>query len=84
MNFAHYRLEKEGVIGQSAAEHCRNTARYTALCLHDIGLCQTGTLIGLVHDCGKVGGGDLRGVNVVPDVHRKPPCLLCNFFGINM
>ncbi len=53
MNFAHLRLEKEEVVCQPAAEHCRNTARYTAMCLHEIGLYQTGTLIGLVHDCGK-------------------------------
>lgn len=38
---------------QSAADHCRNTARYVRSCLKGVGLEKAGTLMGLVHDCGK-------------------------------
>ena len=53
MFLAHIRMVEEGVVTQSLAEHCKNTARYTGSCLRKVGLEQTGTLIGMVHDCGK-------------------------------
>ena len=53
MFLAHVRPGKDGQIKQSAPEHCRNTARYAGQCLSRVGLVRTGTLLGLVHDCGK-------------------------------
>lgn len=49
MFLAHIR----GEDSQSAADHCRNTARYVRTCLKNVGLEKAGTLMGLVHDCGK-------------------------------
>ena len=49
MFLAHIRGENH----QSAADHCRNTARYVRACLKGVGLEKAGTLVGLVHDCGK-------------------------------
>ena len=49
MFLAHIR----GEDSQSAADHCRNTARYVRACLKGVGLEKAGTLVGLIHDCGK-------------------------------
>lgn len=38
---------------QTAAEHCRNTAKYARNCLTDAVLGSAGYLAGLTHDCGK-------------------------------
>lgn len=53
MFLAHIRTEEAGAVTQSLAEHCKNTARYTGSCLRGVGLDRAGTLMGLVHDCGK-------------------------------
>lgn len=53
MFLAHIRTKAERTVQQSLVDHCRNTARYTAMCLRKVGLEQTGTLAGLIHDCGK-------------------------------
>ena len=53
MYLAHIRMGETGKAEQSLSEHCRNTARYAGACLGGVGLEQTGTLLGLVHDCGK-------------------------------
>lgn len=53
MYLAHIRLGEEGAAEQLLVDHCRNAARYAGSCLGGAGLEQTGTLLGLVHDCGK-------------------------------
>lgn len=53
MYLAHIRESTEGIVNQTAREHSRNTARYAAEALRPVGLEQAGTLMGLVHDCGK-------------------------------
>ena len=53
MYLAHICTEKSEMRQQSATEHCKNTGQYASDCLHTVGLGQAGTLMGLVHDCGK-------------------------------
>ena len=53
MFLAHIRMGDKEKAVQTLAEHCANTARYAGACLVGAGLEQTGTLLGLVHDCGK-------------------------------
>lgn len=53
MFLAHVRMGEEGSAQQLLTDHCKNTARYTGRCLRGAGLEQSGTLLGLVHDCGK-------------------------------
>ena len=53
MYLAHIRMGKDGTVEQTLADHCRNAARYAGSCLGSVGLAQSGTLLGLVHDCGK-------------------------------
>lgn len=50
---AHIRNESNHLVIQTAEEHCRNTGQYAGRNLRGIGLEQTGTLLGLIHDCGK-------------------------------
>lgn len=50
---AHIREEASGQKIQTAVQHSRNTASYAGQCLLTMGLRQTGTLMGLLHDCGK-------------------------------
>lgn len=38
---------------QTLADHCINTGRYAGACLNCVGLGQSGTLLGMIHDCGK-------------------------------
>lgn len=51
---AHIRVEGENKTIQSVEAHCRGVAEYAAASLRDIGLAQTGYLLGLTHDCGKM------------------------------
>ena len=53
MFLAHIRQGERGSENQSAVDHCRNTAAYAGDCLRDVGLGDTGHLLGLIHDCGK-------------------------------
>ena len=53
MYLAHIRMKAAGTAEQLLVDHCRNTARYAGSCLGGAGLAQAGTLLGLVHDCGK-------------------------------
>lgn len=50
---AHIRVNSCGIEVQTAAQHSKNTAAFTARHLREIGLERTGLLIGLLHDCGK-------------------------------
>lgn len=51
---AHISFDKNGEKRiQTAAEHCRNTARYAGECLERLGMEKTGYLAGLLHDMGK-------------------------------
>ena len=50
---AHIRECSHGTEIQTAAQHSKNTAAFAARLLREIGLEQTGILIGLLHDCGK-------------------------------
>ena len=50
---AHIRENAHGSEIQTATQHSKNTASYASGHLRDIGLEQTGVLIGLLHDCGK-------------------------------
>lgn len=50
---AHIRECAHGTEIQTAAQHSKNTAAFAARLLREIGLEQTGILIGLLHDCGK-------------------------------
>jgi len=50
---AHIRMEKQGTTEQLLVDHSKNSAKYAASCLRGVGLEQTGTLMGLIHDCGK-------------------------------
>ncbi len=55
VNFpAHIRIEETGETIQSVECHCRNTAKYTADALNCVGLKETGFLLGMTHDCGKM------------------------------
>lgn len=49
---AHINNEKEELI-QTCTDHCRNTAKYAANDLQNIGLKKAAYLAGLLHDCGK-------------------------------
>ena len=51
---AHIRIEGKHKIEQSVLTHCLNTASYASEYLHAVGLGQTGYLLGLAHDCGKL------------------------------
>lgn len=53
MFLAHVRTGGDGTIQQSLADHCKNTARYAGASLRKVGLEHTGTLLGMIHDCGK-------------------------------
>ncbi len=54
MSIAHLRFTDSGETRlQTLAEHSRNVANYTSKTLEEIGLCTTGYLAGLLHDCGK-------------------------------
>ena len=53
MYLAHIRTGEEGTAEQPLVDHCRNSARYASACLGGTGLAQAGTLLGLLHDCGK-------------------------------
>lgn len=53
MFLAHVRRSDQGTEVQTAAQHSRNTGAYAGRCLLDVGLEQTGLLMGLIHDCGK-------------------------------
>lgn len=50
---AHIRESMSGQEVQTAVQHSRSAAAYAGRCLSDVGLEQTGVLLGLVHDCGK-------------------------------
>ncbi len=51
---AHILKTEEGDdIVQTSQEHCEQTGKYAAECLSDIGLEQTGKLLGILHDEGK-------------------------------
>lgn len=50
---AHIRRDTSGPVVQTVTEHSRNTATLAAVRLSAVGLGCTGTLLGLVHDCGK-------------------------------
>lgn len=50
---AHIRSGEAGVVKQTLSNHSVNTGRYAGACLHRVGLSQSATLLGLVHDCGK-------------------------------
>ena len=51
---AHIKYDDNGnVIEQTLKDHCVQTAKYTGKCLENIGLQNTGYLIGLLHDAGK-------------------------------
>ncbi len=51
---AHIRIDGEQKIEQSVMTHCRNAASYASDFLQTVGLGQTGYLLGLVHDYGKL------------------------------
>ena len=53
MFLAHIRPEESGIVEQLAVDHCKHAAKYASSCLRGVGLAQAGTLMGIVHDCGK-------------------------------
>lgn len=53
MYLAHIRTGEHETVKQLLADHCVNTGRYAGACLRRVGLGQSGTLLGLIHDCGK-------------------------------
>jgi CRISPR-associated endonuclease Cas3-HD len=51
---AHIKKDDNGILEkQSAAEHCRNTAKYASKALSNAGLYSVGYLAGIIHDMGK-------------------------------
>lgn len=53
MFLAHIRTEENSAVPQLLTDHSRNTARYAGACIRSAGLEQSGSLLGLIHDCGK-------------------------------
>lgn len=50
---AHIRKDGDLQINQTVKDHCKQTAKYASENLKQIGLYNTGMIVGLLHDCGK-------------------------------